>query len=126
VKDIADDGLMKFQAKVNESAGSDFLKFTAKAWGEDKEMDIHMEQSQSKKKNVFHSFLDMEMFWSVEAELNFGVHLKNQQLKYLNRGSTHMARIVFSSDSIRSVEAFSNVYYEEESESKKYIACKST
>ena len=30
------------------------------------------------------------MFWSAEGELNFRVHLKkNQQLKFLNRGSTH-------------------------------------
>jgi hypothetical protein len=32
----------------------------------------------------------MEMYWSTESNLQFKVHLKeNQILKYLNRGSTH-------------------------------------
>jgi hypothetical protein len=35
-------------------------------------------------------FHDMELSWSNEGTLKFGVHLKpNQQLKYLNTGSTH-------------------------------------
>ena len=30
------------------------------------------------------------MFWSTESDLNFRAHLKlNQELKYLNKGSTH-------------------------------------
>ena len=32
----------------------------------------------------------MELFWSPEQELQFQVHLKpNQELTYLNKGSTH-------------------------------------
>jgi hypothetical protein len=35
-------------------------------------------------------YLDMQMFWTENEELNFKVHLKpNQELKYLNRGSNH-------------------------------------
>jgi hypothetical protein len=35
-------------------------------------------------------FLDMELSWSDEGTLKFRVHLEpNQQLKYLNAGSTH-------------------------------------
>jgi hypothetical protein len=41
------------------------------------------------KKDYF-AFLDMEMYWSPEGNLQFRVHLKeNQVLKYLIRGSTH-------------------------------------
>jgi hypothetical protein len=38
-------------------------------------------------------YLDMELFWSNDDDsLQFRVHLKpNQQLKYLNRDSTHTA-----------------------------------
>jgi hypothetical protein len=35
-------------------------------------------------------YLDMEMYWSSRGQLLFCVHLKpNQQLLYLNRGSSH-------------------------------------
>jgi hypothetical protein len=35
-------------------------------------------------------FLDMEIYWSPKGNLQFRVHLKeNQVLKYFNRGSTH-------------------------------------
>ena len=35
-------------------------------------------------------YLDMELIWSKEGNLQFQVHLKpNQQLKYLNKGSVH-------------------------------------
>jgi hypothetical protein len=35
-------------------------------------------------------YLDMEMYWSGRGQLRFRVHLKpNQQLLYLNRGSSH-------------------------------------
>ena len=40
--------------------------------------------------NNFFPCLDMEMFWMENDDLNFCIHLKpNQQLKYLNSGSTH-------------------------------------
>jgi hypothetical protein len=36
------------------------------------------------------SFFDMELSWSDDCSLKFGVHMKpNQQLKYLNAGSAH-------------------------------------
>jgi hypothetical protein len=35
-------------------------------------------------------FLDMELSWSIEGTIKFGVHLKpNQWLKYLNAGSAY-------------------------------------
>jgi len=35
-------------------------------------------------------YLDIELYWSKDGKLFFRVHLKkNQQLKYLNMGSTH-------------------------------------
>jgi hypothetical protein len=46
----------------------------------------HLEQQN---KNYF-PFLDMEMYWSPEGNLQFRVHLnENQVLKYLNHGSMH-------------------------------------
>jgi hypothetical protein len=41
-------------------------------------------------KKVYFPFLDMQMYWSLEGNLQFRLHLKeNQVLKYLNHGSTH-------------------------------------
>ena len=56
-------------------------------------------------------YLDMEMFCSKRGELQFRVHLKaNQQLKYLNRGSTHNPRHAFSI-SIRDTQTSGYVNY---------------
>lgn len=36
-------------------------------------------------------YLDMEMYWNKNRELQFQVHIKpNQKLKYLNNNSTHL------------------------------------
>ena len=84
------DWLDDFQAKVNILTGSDHLQFTAEIWNpsaaeneepRNKNVTIRTEQS--------FPYLDMELYWR-ENELNFRIHLKpNQQLKYLNKGSTH-------------------------------------
>jgi hypothetical protein len=81
--------LKKFQERVNELAESEFLRFTAVIWGNDKEDGMkHNNVSVNGGKSF--PFLDMEMYWSDEGDLRFRVHLKpNQQLKYLNKGSTH-------------------------------------
>ena len=35
-------------------------------------------------------YLDLEFLWNADGELEYQVHRKpNQQLKYLNKGSTH-------------------------------------
>ena len=81
--------LKMFQAEVDKLAGSNYLKFTAKVWGEDKNDESIQEVVMVRGDDCF-LYLDMEMFWSKRGELQFRVHLKaNQQLKYLNRGSTH-------------------------------------
>ena len=83
------DWLRKFQQRVNELAGSDFLKFTAEVWGMDKD-DGNTYGAVMVRGSDWFPYLDMEMFWSTNGELQFWVHLKeNQQLKYLNRGSKH-------------------------------------
>ena len=82
--------LNKFQEAINELAGNEFLQFTAEVWkpGEEARGKIGGKVSTSNK-NEF-PFLDMEMWWGEDKELVFGVYLKpNQQLKYLNDGSSH-------------------------------------
>ena len=49
-----------------------------------------MDEKVTIEKGKVFPYLDMELFWSPEQELQFQVHLKpNQELKYLNKGSTH-------------------------------------
>ena len=79
-----------FQAEVDELAGSNYLNFTAQVWGEDKN-DGNIQEAVTVRGEDSFLYLDMEMFWSERGDLQFRDHLKaNQQLKYLNRGSTHM------------------------------------
>ena len=75
---------------------SDHLEFTMEIWDPDAPArpdpekpkatnDANISVIQDK---AFH-FLDMELYWQ-ESCLEFCVHLKkNQDLKYLNKGSTH-------------------------------------
>jgi hypothetical protein len=77
-----------FQARVNHLADSKFLEFTAEIWGKDKDDGRKYKAVGTTNKNYF-LFLDMEMYWSPEGNLQFRVHLKeNQVLKYLSHGST--------------------------------------
>jgi hypothetical protein len=81
--------LRKFQKRVDELAESKFLKFTAVIWGNDKEDSKEYDNVTVNRGDSF-PYLDMEMYWSEDGDLRFRVHLKpNQQLKYLNKGSTH-------------------------------------
>jgi hypothetical protein len=78
-----------FQYRVNNLAGSEFLEFTAEVWGNKKDDGRKHKAVHATNKHYF-LFLDMEIYWSLEGNLQFRVHLKeNQILKYLNRGSTH-------------------------------------
>jgi hypothetical protein len=64
--------------------------FTAKVWtpGEDTAPKVGGKVG-TYTENEF-PFLDMELSWSDNGTLKFGVHMKlNQQLKYLNTGSAH-------------------------------------
>jgi len=83
------DWLDEFQHSVNELAENDFLCFTASIWGSNKEDGASSKIVSVATKNTF-PHLDMEMSWSEEGDLRFGVHLKpNQALKCLNNGSSH-------------------------------------
>jgi hypothetical protein len=77
------------QARVNNLADSKFLEFTMEVWGNDRDDGRKYKAVGTTNKDYF-LFLDMEMYWSPEGNLQFRVHLKeNQVLKYLNHGSTH-------------------------------------
>ena len=82
--------LEKFQTKVNELTESGFLQLTLDIWDPESTIDKN-----PRNKNVTINcsagfpYLDMKLLWH-RNELKFLVHLKpNQQLKYLNEGSTH-------------------------------------
>lgn len=80
--------LSRFQSQVDAIAGSSFLQFTVVVWDEDKEDGSPCKQTmvESRRKK---SYQDAELFW-IDEQLQFSVHLKeNQELKYLNKGSTH-------------------------------------
>jgi hypothetical protein len=78
-----------FQARVNNLADSKFLEFTMEVWGNNRDDRRKYKAAGTTNKDYF-PFLDMEMYWSLEGNLQFRVHLKeNQVLKYLNRGSMH-------------------------------------
>ena len=79
-----------FQSKVNKIAGNEYLQFICKIWmpntslSRDKQ-DYILEIAT----NTF-PYLDLEFLWNTDGELEYQVHQKpNQQLKYLNKGSTH-------------------------------------
>jgi hypothetical protein len=81
--------LSTFQNRVNNLAGSEFLEFTADAWENNKD-DGRKHRAVGATNKDYFPFLDMEVYWSTEGNLQFKVHLKeNQMLKYLNCGSTH-------------------------------------
>jgi hypothetical protein len=74
---------------VNNLTGSEFLEFTTEVWGNNKDDGRKHKAVNATNKDYF-LFLDMEMYWSPKGNLQFRVHLKeNQILKYLNRRSTH-------------------------------------
>jgi hypothetical protein len=84
------DWLLTFQGAINDAAGNDKLTFTAEVWtpGEDTAPKVGGKVG-TYTENEF-PFLDMELSWSDNGTLKFGVHMKpNQQLKYLNTGSAH-------------------------------------
>jgi hypothetical protein len=78
-----------FQARVNNLTDSKFLEFTTEVWGNDRDNGRKYKAVGTTNKDYF-PFLDMEMYWSPEGNLQFRVHLKeNQVLKYLNCRSMH-------------------------------------
>jgi hypothetical protein len=68
-----------FQDRVNNLAGSEFLEFTADVWGKNKDDGRKHRAVDATNKDYF-LFLDMEMYWSTEGNLQFKVHLKENQI----------------------------------------------
>jgi hypothetical protein len=81
--------LNDFQLTVDELCGNSFLQFTAVMWHSDGRSS-RSTTNLSVDTNPAFPYLDMEMYWSGRGHLRFRVHLKpNQQLLYLNHGSSH-------------------------------------
>ena len=99
--------LDRFQHEINNIAGNDFLKFTAVIWQppshehddtttvqnetQDKTVELPTDHpGVSTWKGEAFPYLDVEIYTTQTNTLAFRVHLKpNQQLKYLNKGSSH-------------------------------------
>ena len=80
----------KFQEKVDEIAGNDYLQFTCETWNPGGRPSRSETKSTSMVTNKVFPFLDLEFFWDGSGRLEFQVHRKkNQLLKYLNKESTH-------------------------------------
>ena len=80
----------RFQGAINDLAGNDFLQFMADVWKPGAMECSRIGGKVTTTNTEFFPFLDMEIRWGAERKPEFGVHLKpNQQLKYLNRGSSH-------------------------------------
>ena len=83
-----------FQAAVNILTEGDYLQFTCSIWIDETVNQPGPKEPHNKmvsiERGTAFPYLDMELYWSEKEELQFRVHLKpNQELKYLNRGSTH-------------------------------------
>ena len=84
------DWLDDFQMKVNELTGCEHLQLPVDIWNPDapiekkaRNRDLAMNHCKS------FPYLCVELYWQ-QGHLKFRIHLKpNQQLKYLNKGSTH-------------------------------------
>mgnify|MGYP001787478984 FL=1 len=83
----------KFQKSVNRLAGGTYLQFTCSVWLDQSRRElppIQDDQMISIESDNYFPYLDTELIWSDEGDLQFQVHLKpNQQLKYLNSDSIH-------------------------------------
>ena len=77
--------LESFQTAINLFYENDFLQFTIRIWGVDRN-DKTKSSKVSVDENNYFPFLDTEIYWYE----NYRVHLKpNQKLKYLNKSSNH-------------------------------------
>jgi len=83
----------KFQNSVNRLAGGNCLQFTCSMWLDKSRRELPTEQNDPKmsiETGNFFPYLDTELVWATNGNLQFRVHLKpNQQLKYLNADSIH-------------------------------------
>jgi hypothetical protein len=85
-----EDWLSTFQRAISDKVGNNKLSFTAEVWTPGGEKATKVEGKVGTQMADQFAFLDMELSWSDEGTLKYGVHLTlNQQLKYLNAGSAH-------------------------------------
>jgi len=86
--------LDKFQGEVNKLTESTHLQFTLEVWNPDAPEGLRSSNDDiTIHRKDFLPYLDTELFWH-RSELKFRVHVKpNQQLKYLNRSSTHPSHV---------------------------------
>ena len=79
-----------FQRRVDATLGSDQLQFTATMWRAYKPEPVQLDPRLVVVSDPLFLFLDMAMSWNRNGCLSFSVFPKpNQELKYLNLGSTH-------------------------------------
>ena len=79
-----------FQSKVKKIAGNEHLQFTCKIWMPNTSLSRDKQYYVSEIATNTFPYLDLEVLWSADSELEYQVHRKpNQQLKYLNKRSTH-------------------------------------
>jgi hypothetical protein len=85
------DWLEKFQEEVNRVTRYDGLEFTVSIWGAEKEEDGTTHEKVTVEQTNCLPFLDMKLlYWDKNENLAFTVYRKQgQQLKYLNKDSTH-------------------------------------
>jgi len=79
----------EFQESVNALAEGNYLQFTCSIWIPNGRAKEHNKMVSIERGKGF-PYLDMELIWSEKKELQFQIYMKpSQQLKYLNKGSTH-------------------------------------
>ena len=75
----------KFQEKVDEIAGNDYLLFTCETWNPGGNLSRNENETTSMVTDKVLPLLDLELVWDDSGKLEFKVHRKkNQLLKYLN------------------------------------------
>ena len=93
LRDMIVEWRKEFQASVNELAEGDYLQFTCEMWLPSGIRASPTKEHHKKVKVIsepYFPFLDMKMIWSEHGDLQFQVHMKeNQRLKCLNKGSDH-------------------------------------
>ena len=85
------DWIEEFEKTMNKTAVNQHLQFTVEIWTkEENSLTPTKEEIFQIVPNNKFPFLDMEISWSPEGDLQFGVFRKNgQQLKYVGKESTH-------------------------------------
>ena len=82
--------LESFQRNADKVLGSSKLQFTATLWRMNEPAGVLNDGKVVMCTDCSFPYLDVALSWSLNGKLRFSVFCKpNQQLKYLNLGSTH-------------------------------------